>query len=130
MTAGSALASTSLLALAIALGTGCASPPAPDTGRALAEAEYAIDEAARSVPRPEQSMPLYRARQKLERARELRTSDDADPMAHWLAEQALLDARYAEAAAHARDAERRLDEVRREQEDLRRQLHRIGGEGS
>jgi hypothetical protein len=130
MTAGSALVSTPLLALALALATGCASPPAPDTGRALAEAEYAIDEAARSVARPEQSMPLYRARQKLERARELRTSDDADPMAHWLAEQALMDARHAEAEARARNAERRLDEVRREQEDLRRQLRQIGEEDS
>lgn len=126
MTVRSVLAPAVVLAFTASL-AGCASPPAPEAGRALSEANYAIEEAARSVQRPEQSLPLYRARQKLEKARQIRATEEDDPMAQWLAEQAVLDARFAQAHTRAEHARQRLEEMQRSFEELRLELQRAEG---
>ncbi len=103
---------------------GCASPPPPESGRALSEANYAIEEAARSVDRPSQSLPLYRAQGKLEKARQINAAEEDDPMARWLAEQASLDARFTQAQTRAERAHEDMREMQRSFEDLRDELAR------
>lgn len=122
-----AIGLVSPLALAILL-TACASAPLQKPDQAISKAQYAIEQAQQVVTDSAQSLPLYRAQQKLDRARALvRTEDptrEAYSEARRLAEQAAIDARLAEVQAEARQAQAQTEKLEQSLLTLQQELER------
>lgn len=122
-----------LLLAGLLAAAGCASTPPPKPEDALSRAEYAIAQATRAVDEPGQSVPLYEAEQKLQRARSLVAAENrsgADvTRARRLAEEAVLDANLAEAQAARGAAERRIAELEESLATLREEIDRATGGG-
>lgn len=102
--------------LAMAAGAGCASAPRP--ARELAAADLAVRKAEQAGATQQASLPLYRARQKLEQAREA-MENERNVKARRLAEEALVDAQLAEAQARSAETQRTAAQVREDIEVLR-----------
>ena len=110
---------------AAALLHGCASGPPAQPDDSLSQAEYAISQARQAVDRPSQSLPLYQAEQKLGRAKALAPSaedEEQQQVVRWLAQQATLDARYAQAREEAEQARERTETLRRSVQTLQEEM--------
>lgn len=114
-----------LLSSALLL-SACASVPAEKPTEALATAQHAITLANREVAQDTQSVPLYKAEQKLAHARSLLSQPNTTRQdylkARRLAEEAALDARLAQARAEARQAQARQAALEETIETLRKAL--------
>jgi hypothetical protein len=99
----------------------CASGPAPDAE--MAAAELALGQAEDADAAARAPAPYALARDKLERARAA-MADGEDIEARRLAEQALVDAQLAEAAARSTIARENAEELRQSIETLREELAR------
>lgn len=119
------------LLLAAGLVTACASAPPPVPGDALSTAEYAINQASQTIEDDSQSLPLYQAQQKLERARQL-IQTTQNPQADYvrarrLAQQATVDARLAQAQSQNEKTQAQLANQRESLQTLRDELERQEG---
>ena len=99
----------------------CASGPEPDAE--MAAAELALDQAEDADAAARAPAPYALARDKLERARAA-MADGENIEARRLAEQALVDAELAEAAARSVIARENAEELRKSIETLREELAR------
>lgn len=102
--------------LATAAGAGCASAPPPT--REIAAADLAVRQAEQAGAMQQASLPLYRARQKLEEARAA-LQEERNRKARRLAEEARVDAELAETQARSVEAQRAAEQVRQDIEALR-----------
>lgn len=110
------------VALALLAGAGCASTTEEPVTE-IVRAETAIEQAQGEAVAKYASPALNRARSKLDDARDERADGDVDE-ARRLAEEALVDARYAVATAEAREAEAALEDARAGVDLLRREVRR------
>jgi Domain of unknown function (DUF4398) len=99
----------------------CASGPAPDAE--MAAAELALGQAEDADAAARAPAPYALARDKLERARAA-MADGENIEARRLAEQALVDAQLAQAAARSEIARQNATELRQSIETLREELAR------
>lgn len=118
-----------LLIAAIGL-TACVSVPPDKPDEALSKAQYAINQAEQAVGQ-HQSVALYEARKRLEKAREL-AADTKSPEKSYLAarrlvEEATMDARLAQAQAEMRQAQAQKADLEESLETLREEIQRGGG---
>jgi hypothetical protein len=122
MRAGYGAARTLVIGAGVLFGlAGCASGPAPDAE--LAAAGVAFDQAEDADAAARAPAPYALARDKLERARAA-SADGENIEARRLAEEALVDAQLAEAAARSEIARQNAEELRRSIETLREELAR------
>ncbi len=111
-----------------ALLSACTSVPPEKPDDALSKAQYAINQAEQVVGRESQSVPLYEAKQRLEKARSLTSEPKNYLKARRLAEEATLDARLAQSQAEAREAQARKTDLQESLETLREEIQQ-GGTG-
>ena len=117
-----------LLCTSLALGlTACASGPPPDAD--IAAADVAVSEASDADAAARAPAPLALARDKLERARQAQ-ADGNNYQASRLAEEALVDAELAAAAARSEVAREHAEELRSSIQTLRDELERRGSSTS
>lgn len=115
-----------LLSAAVLL-SACASAPPEKPDDALSKAQYAITQAEQTVGRESQSVPLYEAKQRLDKARRLATEPKSYLEARRLAEEATLDARLAQTQAEAKQAQAQKADLQESLETLREEIQQGGG---
>lgn len=115
------LASAAVLALGASL-SGCASTPAPKSELAVSKA--AIDNALAAGGAEYAPVPMKTARDKQERAEKLVAEGEDFAKARYLAEQAALDARAAQATAESVKAQKSVEEAMRNQTSLQQEIDR------
>ena len=108
----------------------CVSVPPDKPDEALTKAQYAITQAEQAVGQ-QQSVALYEAKQRLEKARAL-VADPKAPEKNYLearrlAEEATMDARLAQARAEMLEAEAQKADLQESFETLREEIQRGGG---
>lgn len=117
------VASTALLAFA-----GCASEPGEPPTSALAQAQYAVSNAAESKAGRYAESQMYNARQELQKAQRLVNQEEpthADYVkARQLAQKATVDAQLAMAMAEAKQAQKQAQKL---QANLRQLKSRVYG---
>lgn len=115
---------TVLLSSAVLL-SACASVSQPPTG-ALAQAKYAIAQASQTVGQSSQSAPLNEAKARYEHAQKLvanpKATEENYTQAGWLAEEATLDARLAQAQAQAQQTESQKTDLQKSYEKMHKEL--------
>lgn len=115
--------------------TACASsaPLRMKPDDAVSKAEYAIAQAQQNEASEYAPLPLYEARQKLERAQSLinqpQPSVEDYAEAERLAEKAAMDATLAQSQAAAAQAQEQVEQVQESIETLRQELNREGVTG-
>lgn len=119
-----------MLLTAAVLLSACVSVPPDKPDKALTKAQYAITQAEQAVGQ-RQSVALYEARKRLEKARGL-VANTETPEKHYLearrlAEEATLDARLAQARAEAREAQAQKADLQESLETLREEIQHGGG---
>jgi len=123
-----------LVASASLLAACSSAPPAEKPSDQISEANFAVEQADELVSNDSQSLPLYRARNKLDKARELVASAETAaetrsnyPKARRLAEEAIVEARYASAKARSASAEANSAELQESLEALKQEINRLEG---
>lgn len=116
--------------LLIGLLAACASTPTNKPDDALTKAQYAISQAQQNGADKYAPLPLYKANQKLDAAKQLARkqspSEEDYTRARRLAEEAAADAQFAQARAQAKQAQQQSKEAQESVQTLRQELNRKG----